>query len=116
MDARFASKFSTLSAKSRAALRQPPVATPPVSSSSPAPDRTTFPTPAAPSSGISVDEAWEVFGISKKRATQEQVRSIYLKLVAKYHPDKNPNNQAAATQAMVKINAAFAALKRHCKW
>ena len=105
------SRFATLSARARAAISRP------------GPAGHTSPSQESPSSqessvrlGISVDEAWSLFGITKKRATREEVKSIYLKLVAEYHPDKNQHDPATATQYMVRINAAFAALKRHCKW
>src|SRR5579864_5781111 len=77
------SRFGTLSDKSRASLHRPPPA-------QPAPQAPPSEVSYAPlSSGISVDEAWALFGITKKRATREEVKARYLKLIAKYHPDKN---------------------------
>ena len=113
LDPRLASRFSTLSAKSRAALYRPPP--PPPVVKAPEPERP-LTVPASPSLGISVDEAWALFGIVKKRATEDEVKQRYRKLAAKYHPDRNASDQAAATKNMMRINAAYAALKRHCKW
>jgi DnaJ-domain-containing protein 1 len=97
------SRFSTLSDKSRASLSR----LRPAQSAAPH---------AAPSAGISVDEAWEIFGIKKKRATEEELKKRYTKLASKYHPDRNLDNQSAATEKMVKVNLAYAALKKHCKF
>jgi hypothetical protein len=135
---RFLSRFSTLTAKSRAGLQTPSVQpSPPVYQQhvvlsrfatlsdksraqlvrpSPAQQADHTAAPATPSPGISVDEAWSLFGIKKKRGTKEEIKGIYLKLVAKHHPDRNPEDPVAAHQQTVKINAAYAALKRHCKF
>ena len=65
---------------------------------------------------ITVDEAWHLFGFPKKRATREAVKERYLALVVKYHPDRHIRQETKATEAVVKINAAWTLLQRHCKW
>jgi hypothetical protein len=47
-----------------------------------------------------------------RTATQEQIRSSYLELVARYHPDKHSGNplQELAAQKLAMINAAYEVL------
>lgn len=51
---------------------------------------------------------YKVLGVSEN-ATDEEVRSAYLKLVKKYHPDKYVNNPLAdlATEKLKQINEAY---------
>ncbi len=51
---------------------------------------------------------YDLLGVHKD-ATQEQIRSAYLELVARYHPDKHSDNplQHLAEQKLVAINAAY---------
>ena len=53
---------------------------------------------------------YEVLGVSET-ATDEQVRSAYIKLVKKYHPDLQDNNLKAEYEEKIKlINEAFEVL------
>jgi hypothetical protein len=65
---------------------------------------------------MTVDDAWILFGITKKRGTKEDVKRLYLAFVAIHHPDKHPNDQARASAQLVRANAAWTLLQKHCKW
>jgi hypothetical protein len=54
---------------------------------------------------------YEVLGVPQS-ASQEEIRSAYLKLVALYHPDKHSGNplQDLAQQKLARINVAYEVL------
>ena len=83
---------------------------PPVSAEPPPP-----PPPRLPGALVTVDEAWELFGIAKKRGTRSEVKKRYLAFVALVHPDR-PDAPNDAADLLLKANAAFALLERYCKW
>jgi hypothetical protein len=64
----------------------------------------------------SVDEAWEFFGITKKRAKEEQVKKAYRKFAKQWHPDRNPDRPEEAKFQILCANAAWELLRRHCHW
>jgi len=43
-------------------------------------------------------------------ASQEQIRSAYRRLAFKYHPDRNPGNEAWAQEQFKRVNQAYEAL------
>ncbi len=67
-------------------------------------------------SALTVDDAWAIFGIAKKRATKEEVKKSYLAFVHKHHPDRHPGNEVDATTRLMHANLAFKLLEKHCKW
>jgi hypothetical protein len=73
------------------------------------------PPPQLPGACVSVDEAWELFGIAKKRATRLEVKKRYLAFVTRNHPDR-PDAPPDAAMLLLKANAAFSLLERYCKW
>lgn len=64
---------------------------------------------------ITVDEAWELFGIGKKRGTRAEVTKRYRLYVAANHPDR-PDAPPDAADRLLRANAAFARLERYCRW
>lgn len=52
---------------------------------------------------------FDILGVSKD-ASEEEIKSAYRKLARLYHPDENPDNEAAA-ERMNQINAAYQFLK-----
>ena len=52
---------------------------------------------------------YDILGVSKD-ATKEQISKAYKKLAAKWHPDKNQNNQAEAEEKFKQISKAYAVL------
>ncbi|QHX36944.1 J domain-containing protein [Spiroplasma sp. BIUS-1] len=52
-----------------------------------------------------LEQAYQVLGLSQG-ATLKEVKSRYIELAKKYHPDKNPNNLEAQAE-MTKINNAY---------
>ncbi len=70
-----------------------------------------------PDGRLTVDEAWEIFGIPQKRAPRDEVKRRYLAFAAKWHPDKHSAaDQAEATSQLSRANAAWALLQKHCHW
>lgn len=57
---------------------------------------------------VNYEEYYEVLGISKAASTGE-IKKAYKKLAVKYHPDKNPTEEAH--KMFVKITEAYEALK-----
>jgi hypothetical protein len=86
---------------------------PPVNQSAAPPEPP--PPPRLPGALVTVDEAWELFGIAKKRGTRLEVKKRYLAFVALNHPDR-PDAPNDAADLLLKANAAFALLERYCKW
>ncbi len=67
-------------------------------------------------SSLTVDDAWGIFGIAKKRATREEVKKRYLAFVHENHPDRHPGNEATMTTRLMQANLALKLLEKHCKW
>lgn len=55
------------------------------------------------------EDYYQVLGVDKK-ATADDIKKAYRKLAVKWHPDKNPNNKAAAEEKFKKISEAYAVL------
>ena len=72
--------------------------------------------PALDGATLTVDDAWAIFGVAQKRAPRDDVKRRYLAFAAKWHPDKNPNDEATATAQLARANAAWALLQKHCRW
>ncbi|MFH4976324.1 hypothetical protein AB6A40_003033 [Gnathostoma spinigerum] len=51
---------------------------------------------------------YEVLGV-EKNATEQQIKNSYRKLALKYHPDRNPGDQAAA-EKFKQVSIAYAVL------
>ena len=56
-----------------------------------------------------VQDPYKVLGVSPD-ASDEEIKKAYRELTKKYHPDRNPDNPAAA-EKMNDINAAYDAIK-----
>ena len=56
-----------------------------------------------------VQDPYKVLGVSPE-ASDEEIKKAYRELTKKYHPDRNPDNPAAA-EKMNDINAAYDAIK-----
>ena len=56
-----------------------------------------------------VQDPYKVLGVSPG-ASDEEIKKAYRELTKKYHPDRNPDNPAAA-EKMNDINAAYDAIK-----
>ncbi|ETV79490.1 hypothetical protein H257_07486 [Aphanomyces astaci] len=52
---------------------------------------------------------YDVLGVPKS-ASQDEIKKAYRKLAIKYHPDKNPDNQAAAEVKFKEIGEAYSIL------
>lgn len=55
------------------------------------------------------EDYYQVLGVDKK-ASADEIKKAYRKLAVKWHPDKNPNNKAAAEEKFKKISEAYAVL------
>ena len=55
------------------------------------------------------EDYYQVLGVDKKSSADE-IKKAYRKLAVKWHPDKNPNNKAAAEEKFKKISEAYAVL------
>lgn len=55
------------------------------------------------------EDYYQVLGVDKK-ASADEIKKAYRKLALKWHPDKNPNNKAAAEEKFKKISEAYAVL------
>ncbi|OHD62933.1 MAG: hypothetical protein A2176_04795 [Spirochaetes bacterium RBG_13_51_14] len=58
---------------------------------------------------MDVDQYYKILNINHA-ATDQEIAAAYKKLAFKYHPDKNPTRAAWATEAMTKLNLAYAAI------
>jgi len=57
----------------------------------------------------SCTDYYAVLGVNKK-ATEDEIKRAYRKLAMKYHPDKNPTNQAAAEEKFKEVTEAYEVL------
>lgn len=55
------------------------------------------------------EDYYQILGIAKK-ASADEIKKAYRKLAVKWHPDKNPNNKAAAEEKFKKLSEAYAVL------
>ena len=55
------------------------------------------------------DDYYVLLGVDRK-ADESQIKKAYRKLAVKWHPDKNPDNQAAAEEIFKNIGEAYACL------
>jgi len=55
------------------------------------------------------EDYYKVLGVDKK-SSGDEIKKAYRKLAVKWHPDKNPNNKAAAEEKFKKISEAYAVL------
>ena len=55
------------------------------------------------------EDYYNILGVNKK-ASADEIKKAYRKLAVKWHPDKNPNNKAAAEEKFKKISEAYAVL------
>ncbi len=97
----------------------PPAAPPPPAAPAPSPQAAPPHPPDPPPLGagpLTVDDAWAIFGIPKKRAPKDDVKRRYIAFVAKWHPDKHPEDQAVATAQLARANLAWTLLQKHCRW
>jgi molecular chaperone DnaJ len=52
---------------------------------------------------------YEVLGVARS-ATEQEIKSAYRKLALKYHPDRNPDNTAEATETFKEVTEAYSVL------
>ena len=58
---------------------------------------------------MAAKDYYKVLGVSRK-ATQDDVKKAYRKLVLKHHPDRNPDKQEEAAKKTAEINEAYEVL------
>jgi hypothetical protein len=92
-----------------------PRATPPGPPPKPPPPNIPNPPPIT-GAPLTVDDAWELFGVVKTRGTKIHVKRRYLAFVSIHHPDKHPDDEVGATAQLARANAAYTLLKKYCKW
>ena len=56
------------------------------------------------------DDYYTVLGLDRNSANEATIKKAYRKLAIKWHPDKNPNNQAEAEEVFKKIGEAYSVL------
>jgi DnaJ-class molecular chaperone len=59
-------------------------------------------------------KAKTLLGLGEK-ASLTEVKNRYKKLIRKWHPDNNPDDQQAATRMSADINEAYKTLLEYCK-
>lgn len=55
---------------------------------------------------LNEDDPYEILGI-KRGATRPEIKKAFRNQAFKWHPDRNKDNELAATEMMKKINAAY---------
>jgi curved DNA-binding protein CbpA len=55
-------------------------------------------------------DLYDVLGVSRN-ATPEQLKKAFIKLVKKWHPDRNPQDKEECTRRLIEINNAYEILK-----
>lgn len=60
-------------------------------------------------------DPYVILGV-KPDATQEEVKSAYAKRSFEVHPDRNPDKLKWAHEEMMKVNAAYEAIRRMKGW
>ena len=58
---------------------------------------------------FSAEDYYKLLGVSKK-ASEKEIKKAYRAKAKKWHPDKNPKNQEAATKKMADLTAAYEVL------
>jgi curved DNA-binding protein CbpA len=58
---------------------------------------------------VAVKDPYKVLGV-KKTASQDEIKSAYRKLVLKWHPDRNRDNEEEAARRTAQINEAYETL------
>jgi curved DNA-binding protein CbpA len=61
---------------------------------------------------MDIEESYRLLNVSRS-ASDEVVAAAYKKLAFRLHPDKNPHRVAWATEAMTRLNLAYAAVMSH---
>lgn len=118
-------------------MAAPPTASPAASHAAPAasgwspfgspPPPVAIPVQPAPKLGppgeripMTVDEAWELFGIKRKRATKAEVKRLHRDWQTRWHPDKfvcsSKKAEEKAKIQFLRASMAWTILERHCKW
>ncbi len=59
-------------------------------------------------------DAARILGVSLN-ASENEITKTYRQLALRWHPDRNPGNEAQASEMMKKINEAYAVLKEYVK-
>jgi DnaJ-class molecular chaperone len=62
-----------------------------------------------------IDEARKLLGLGEE-ATLKEIRSVYRRMVSRYHPDKHINDDASQyEETMKKLNWAYKVLTEYCR-